>query len=464
MRKLLVVLGVLVFGAWCLNSTVSAQWAAVGYEDDPADGDPAGEGAARIREAKEETRYRGEVEHEWGTISSTDNGLHRVGSGRCFYAATVPANLLQADWDPDLGAAGGTALNAVESGTGGATERGEGRCWIDNDGPMNSEAGAHALSVWDTASNTFNPPYARAISGGHNLLTNGSFEQGACGGAADPQAWTSTNLTISYGDPTDVTEGPGCEVNATATAGPGTAILTQELDGLKAGVAYRVTARAKDDGTTVCTLSVTGLTGGTGWTDVSTTTNAYETLEGVFTTAAGALDDNVIITLITVTNGQLCEWDHVAVFEESGVPTPGALVDSSVTQANDGNNVANAWGTAIPNVAAAAFTVPGEGYFIVIDGWSTFRGDAGGAIAYMRLLVSVDGGATTDVAWDQKNLQPTSGGLDAVDSARIHYILEEPVPGSTYSYTLEAHDNNSGAEFEETDASSGLTGMMLHRR
>jgi len=78
-------------------------WAAAGFENSPANSDAASLGAGKIRATREEVRQRADVEHFWGTTDDTsdDNGLHRLGSARCFVSDSAPTTLsnTMADYD-----------------------------------------------------------------------------------------------------------------------------------------------------------------------------------------------------------------------------------------------------------------------------------------------------------------------------------------------------------------------------
>jgi hypothetical protein len=111
------------------------------FEADPAVNDPVSEGDDRIREMRENIRYRAEVESWHGdTGLADDNGLHRIGSARCFMGTALPAVLHDAMSDFDnTGGAGEVDLDdpATNSAAGDRDDVGDGRCFVDIDGPDN---------------------------------------------------------------------------------------------------------------------------------------------------------------------------------------------------------------------------------------------------------------------------------------------------------------------------------------
>lgn len=53
----------------------------VAYEANPAGSQAANQGDDRIRELKTDTRERGNLEHDWGTVGATDTGRHKFPVG-----------------------------------------------------------------------------------------------------------------------------------------------------------------------------------------------------------------------------------------------------------------------------------------------------------------------------------------------------------------------------------------------
>ena len=119
------------------------------FEGSPANGDPISAGASKIRDTRENTRARLQVEHfVGGTIASEDddNGLHRLGSARCYMTESAPTGLFDSHSGitlitdlTDLLPAGTGVGDLANTSTGAAgalaeDDVGQGRCWIDTDG------------------------------------------------------------------------------------------------------------------------------------------------------------------------------------------------------------------------------------------------------------------------------------------------------------------------------------------
>ncbi len=129
-------------------------------EATPAAGDPVSQGDDRIRDAKAEIRFRMEVEHMIGDGDDIDddNGLHRLGSARCYMQNGAPTTLNDShtlnaapptitDYDQTgVSFQGQGDLNdsASQSALGIEDDVGHGRCWIDLDGADDTLGGDNA--------------------------------------------------------------------------------------------------------------------------------------------------------------------------------------------------------------------------------------------------------------------------------------------------------------------------------
>ena len=84
--------------AWGAAPADPEDWDAV-YEANPLTTDSATQGDDHIRDAKIQTRRRLNVEHQFSTLigsgsaDSDDDGLHRMGSARCFIKDSAPTRL-----------------------------------------------------------------------------------------------------------------------------------------------------------------------------------------------------------------------------------------------------------------------------------------------------------------------------------------------------------------------------------
>ena len=166
-----------------------------------------------IRILRQQIRKRADVEHHWGHQDGTadDNGLHRLGSGRCFMAAARPDELNDShsassainDYDNTEVTAGVSDLEDSASNSAGGIEDdvGHGRCWIDtSDG---YQMYIYVGTAGDDTPSTATDGWIPVSNNGSNLLLHGDFEtadgDGDSSSATIPSNWTlvGTN-TFSY--------------------------------------------------------------------------------------------------------------------------------------------------------------------------------------------------------------------------------------------------------------------------
>jgi hypothetical protein len=407
-------------GGLVVLGLLGAAWTQAGYEG--ADGvpglitnsTPADQIDDYMRDERQEVRYRAEVEHFWGDgeILADDNGLHRLGSARCYMSNTAPTVLSDShsgvpgagasitDYLNSAGASfsGEEALNnpASLSAAGDEDDVGHGRCWIDLDGPDNSAGTPDDYKLYifgGTAGVGGGPPTGcigtgwcpvdaalrpdgddEILAGAYNLVYNGSFEQtdgdGDPASTTVPIGWTVGGApTIAYTNPTaDTAYGDGYHVTVTDSGGGGDYIQIA-IDFLGAGV-FKVLARVESDGVDTCRLTTSGATADLANQD--TTSAAWVTLSGTFTTVAV---ETVAIRLVSVTAGTDCDWDHVAVYRVGDVATdrpeinqPGVLRYRAEQSSADFQCDTNSWtvGGCIYATTGLFLTVtPPEGIFII---------------------------------------------------------------------------------------------------
>jgi hypothetical protein len=448
-------------------------------ESVPANSDALSEANERMHDIKGNTRARAEVEHWWGDYDDADdNGLHRHGSARCFVQTSEPTVLSDSVSDFNLLAQpnGVTDLNDSASGSAGAIEDdvGHGRCWVDTDGAdgVDGNGDDNALYFYEGVAGDDNGAWV-AVSGGSgnddeilagsaNLVYNGSFEAtdgtGYATATTTPSGWADvTSPTIAYtdGGAGDLRWGDGIFVTLTNSAADSEGI-SFEMDRLPANTFYKVIARAKDDGTGTCTLDVTG-EGGTAFTSDTTTTDAWETLSGTFGTDTTALDDNVLVTLVTndeAGSGQACSWDHIQVYQignttedrdEVSVPTMVYVYAENTTLT-----------TSIPGVSPTTVTdlqitvTPPQPNCIVsvnahvqaVDDGSQNGGDE------FELFCAIDENGT-DVAnsYSFINDNPSDEAhVRVATSSHVTYTKGNPAPGTPLVYSMQCTDDSGGVE------------------
>jgi len=367
-----------VVGVIFLNLPAGAEtWTSAGFESSPANGDSIAAGAGKIRDTRIAVRERVEIGHFLGGTAAhedDDNGLHRIGTSRCYMQEAAPTQL--SDSHSGIGTndlldflSGGTGEGDLDNTASGAVgagiedDVGHGRCWIDTDGAdgntndecTGAETSAGTGSPVDStptcclatdvgtcdlddnkmytylgvAGDAGSPPtglvagwqeVVGATDQVHltpNVLTNGDFEFNAtdagtaCDSTTVPSEWAAAaSPTFTYTQL--ATEGEGCAVIITNTAGSGR--ITQTLNNLQANSFYRVTARvdatAAND---VCTLALSGAASETEGVHTGTT---LETIESTFTTDTSNVDD-VNISLTGTDASDICTWDHVSVRRET---------------------------------------------------------------------------------------------------------------------------------------------------
>jgi len=441
------------------------------YEATPASSDPVAQGDDRLREAHEAIRARSEVEHWWGGNSGADdNGLHRVGSGRCYVATgTGPTILIdsRADYD-NTGGAGETTLQDSATNSGGAIadDVGHGRCWIDTDG-ADDVAGTdddNQLNFFLGVAGDSNGAWTAVTDGsiggltaaGNNLVYNGSFEVtdggGATGSTTIPIGWAEDSGTPTYAyttPPSEATEGEGVQLDMTgAVASPSG--IKQTLTNLKASTTYYVVARVDVNSGDTCRLITSGAS--TNLSAQDSTATSYATLSGTFVTAAAL--DTVDIQLLAVTAGDVCHWDHVGVYEQNIARVPQAgrarcFDSSTATTANlfsDGSFVDS-------GDLSCTINVPGPGYMIVVNAALVGENDAAARHIFVaRLMENVNGGGAAEVR-NSMGLVDNSG-ADCGDTAiiNLNFTREIPTPGSQYVFTIEGAGIGAVFDYGDEDA------------
>ena len=448
---------------------MGAVWNA-GYEATPAVGAPVSEGDDQIRAQKAETRFRGAVEHWWGDGDggeNNDNGLHRLGSARCYVGTAAPTELSDshsglgvgaiADYDNTTGVefSGNPDLVDFATNAGGAANEdviGNGRCWIDTDG-VDGVLGTgddNKMYVYIGGTGWIADVWAaqrpegddEILAGSYNLIYNGSFE--ATGGDGDPasvlipEGWTNdgTNPTYTYTDPSgDAVYGYGYDLEVTDTVG-GLDQVRQTLEFSGVGV-YKVMARVLDDGVGTCRLSTSGAAVESGDQDTAAA-GAWVTVDGTFTTAA---PDTVDINLISVTATRACLWDHVTVFRIDDVATDrDEISQPGVIALTDDSVVVQAYPALFAGVAGIGdltITATEGNYVIMVTAHGSAEINGNNENCYAQITENVDAAGAVAVA------RSSSGTLfnNSNDvNWSIHYTRPITAAGSTYVYALEIQD------------------------
>lgn len=473
------------FGASVLALT-GTTWNA-GWEARPAGTDQASDLDLFINEFKTEVRQRLEVEHIFGP-SGDDNGLHTMGSARCFVQNAAPTDINSAtaalgQYNSAAGVDAGTALTTDEVG---ATTRdlGSGRCWIDLDGPDNVSGTPddRSFASWDETNNIWkyedlaNSAATTLASqrflfdpGKYNLLYNGDFSitdgTGATGGSGTPANWVllATNPTISYTTPpSEATEGQGVQVNLLRGAGDGG---IEQLVTLKGTTTYYLMARVRATGAAGCGLS-TANAGGSNLTEVTTTSATYTTLSGTFVTTAGALDP-LNIRVRVITGAGSCQVSRVELFETTsdrrGISQGGTTACRSTNNTSTDNfyNDHAAAGSVVfvDSGLSCTINVPGPGYMIRVEGLLMGETDVNNAGLEAQLRQNCSLAGNSIVAMNIATSPNTTAFATDVIGVPVNFLNITPTTGDQCVYTIEGlgHGDTVGRNLGGGDAGNSDT-------
>lgn len=420
------------------------------FETAPAASDPVGEGDDHLRVLKEEIRQRLEAEHHFGSAADThDNGLHRLGSGRCYIGSAAPTLLDNSasvtDYD-NSGLSGGTGtLSDAGTGDGTGEKLGDGRCWYDTDDRVFRLY--NGTSGWVTVASISND----------NLLTNSQFSgQDSSSTSAPGEGWTAlsgTTPTIAYAAKT-TGEGVGLLVRTTATGAVDEGIQFTVI-GLKASKTYWFNARVLAAVNDSCTARM-NTSGGTDVAVTYTGTGAIGVIGGLVTLDATPAGET--LELEADADGDICDWYSVGLYEvvpPHYVPQPRV---AQVQMDSDGTGAGVADGTAVANVEVA-MVVPGPNYYIRVSGHTTLSCDNSDEHITYAVYQSIDGAAGAACANGYH--RDTSGSGTFTHS--LDCLVSNPVGGSEYAYTWVIVDETGTCHVNEQPSGTnrGETRLIL---
>jgi hypothetical protein len=290
-----------------------------------------------------------------------------------------------------------------------------------------------------------------------NHIYNGGFDawqQADCSPCAASEGGWDLVLSPDLAD-TALTEadgagdGMGMLITANGAALEG---ISQTIDGLKADTRYLAIAHVKPTTGDSCRLFVEDADTNDLTVD-SASDNAFEIISGIFET--DSIQTDVVFQLLAVADGDICLFDDVGVFEINTDPVPYqpklvlqdcATLDHAVDDAAptdfDGDSV------------EIAVTPPGPNYSIEVYGFASADCIGGSVTCDLELAIDENG---VDV------MTSIGGGSDAGQNAfaAANYVLEEPTPGTTYTYKLQVGESdNPEASFVVANQDACITVRM----
>jgi len=442
------------------------------FESVPQNSDNFSEGPLRIRDGKDNVRGRLETEHHFGSTNTDDNGLHQVGSARCFVSNTAPTAIADADFN--YGGSGVNNLNVSGSNASGSPKDllGWGRCWLDRDGPdgINGNGDDNSLYIYDQDPND-DATYSDTnwVLVGHagmwtarNLISCGGFDCMDTTASTEPTQgrWTdaTTTGTLSY-VATQTTEGLGLALRVSNTTANES--VSYELDGLKLSTTYLATARARlVSGSGSCALKTTNMLAGSGINMLETTTASatFATIAGYFTTGTSLASAPQINLEVNVSAGTVvCEYDSVAV---QRVTTP-AAGEAQLNRTPESGNIVRVlnfntntvvtdqragthWSQA--DIMTLPVTVPDDGYYIKVTASVCLGGKINGSGNDWVAGARLNEDATEVRRGLNGHTEPGTGVEGSVpQNIVLEYINTAPVAGTTYTYNVEVTLETDGA-------------------
>jgi len=465
-------------------------WTAAAYETTPAAGAAVSEGDDRMREMKEQNRFRLEAEHFLGDDLDDDNGLHRLGSARAYMTTAAPDELN----DSHSGQASGTLTDYLNTGVedggeedlndaasnsaaGAEDDVGHGRFWLDTDGADASDGNAddNQLYIFEGVAGAGNGAWAviqgqtggslggddQILAGSRNLVYNGNFAAtdgtGAVGATVIPIGYSVIDAaTFTYTDPsTDVRWGDGLMVNVLdVDGGDGIQFV---LTNLAAATTFKVIVRVSEDNSSdICTLTSTGAS-----TDVTSTASAgtaWATLSGTFVTAATL--DTVTILLTNTAAGDICHYSHIGVYQTGDpltdrdeVTYPGGTIvlfdDNGSTETSFTSGY-----SAIGGIGTLTVTPPAPNYVVTVVGQVSIL-TVGAAAGGCPARITENGAAVAHGVNDM------TVGADATTT--IQYVNINPTPGTALAYILEVDEIANGGHDCQTPTTEDPDSSLMVR-
>ncbi len=309
-----------------------------------------------------------------------------------------------------------------------------------------------------TAASYFEPPIV-----GRNLLPNPGFEGHSAGTPNAPDGWTlvltPTAVAIeSAADPEAGADKRSLRILADAASVGIQRIVTGLKPSTKylVGLAYTLTTGE------INLLTVNGLGSGDyqdlAFNDDSTTSSGIEVFQGIVKTDATPTD----ITVQIVSSADLDDFNlYYAWFYEMSDDTPLEaphlpMQTKTYTSADDAQNNTGAGAWVTKTDLSLTQYVPFEGYRLTYEVSLTFTTDVSGSgdnttnFAF-RLQQKIGGDAATTVEGPLAYSVVDAGSSNTKAGSIIHlkYVIENPVSGSSYLFTVDAWNEGTGTGFDD---------------
>ena len=291
---------------------------------------------------------------------------------------------------------------------------------------------------------------------GPNLVLNPLFLDSVASGVIGPYGWDAVGPPTSIdGTATtlDVDEGEGKALVITASA-PGDGIQ-QTIAGVKASTRYLIEVRVKPTANIV-TVTTTGGTGTFGNLDIDSASggSAWETISGVIETTVVPAD--IVINVLADNAASVWEMSRVQMWElndDIGTRNSNGFVQT-ITDTTEGD--VGTFTATLETATTVKVVVPGPGYYIKVD--ALINVDNGNLGNHVQLTIqenSVDVAAASEI--------PVANG--ATSTVHLHYALNGPAAGTTYTYRLSANEPGGGTtwEFRGGDDPHRITVQLLRQ-
>lgn len=414
------------------------------------------------RAAVQAIRLRVDVEHFIGDQDglSDDNGLHRLGSGRCYFQDAAPTSMTNSHSSAsnilDLSNTGGAGVGdlndaASQSAAEIQDDVGTARCWIDTDD--NNRLYYYIGIAADNTPSTIADGWVPASSlGTNNAVTHGGFDaadgDGDTASTVIPWGWTLVGTTTYTYDATpDVTEGDGLML--VTTAGANDSGISQTLGGLHSARWYRFSVRVKAASGDECQLAITG--------DSRTVPSASEvvtTSTSMVTLSIIALTDGTPADLVMILRGQtntdVCTWDHASAERLSGPADPGVIIYEA-TSTDNGTACGAEYTSDCVDIVELFVTPPGPGYQIVVEG-------------RVALNVSATTQCLVNIEADTTDVEEVSFFTGSTANRQTLYVSYRPqalvVPGTAVNYSLNAKESSGTCATAGSDSTHRIRATL----